>query len=56
MKTRKHHSPATRAKALLLDETLALVALLHEVGETWHVLVNLGIPAIFNVKLISYLQ
>ena len=49
--SQKRLSPATWAKTLLLDETLALVALLHEVGETWHVLVDLGIPAVSIILL-----
>ena len=40
----RYASPSTRTEALLLDEALASVALLNEVSQPRHVLVDLGIP------------
>ena len=43
-------SPPTRTEALLLDEAFACVALLNEVSQSGHILVDLGIP---NCKVSS---
>ena len=45
MQRRLEFSPAAGAEALFLDEALAGVALLDEVSEPGHVLVDLGVPA-----------
>ena len=43
-KCTEEFSPPTRTEALLLDEALASVALLNEVSQSCHILVDLGIP------------
>ena len=43
-KCTEEFSPPTRTEALLLDEALASVALLNEVRQSCHILVDLGIP------------
>ena len=46
-------SPATRTEALLLDEAFARVALLNEVSQSGHILMDLGIPGDCNFQVNS---
>ena len=44
IKCTEEFSPPARTEALLLDEALACVALLNEVSQSGHILMDLGIP------------